>query len=376
MNINKVKNDMINRLKAKFDQSNIKCKLIDVADINVSDLHDNQNRIRFSGESKEKIVEMMEHINNGEYDPYRYIPPVVESRNNKYIIISGHHRHKAHLALKQSKMLCVVVEFETERDRSIWRQLENTKNFDAYSKNISSWQDNIIYISNLIKDGVIPPDRNSIEDYVLDAKLTTKKAEKTLNTIVNEVLQNTGNHKTQDFVKSWESSEKKEVIEKLQEKFDDKKFISGTFKELQDIDYDHRTMLQITDSFIEDPTRPIVVVYAVNGANKDKIEEIRDYKPDYLVNNFLDRWTKVVELQKQGYDLNKLVILSPLPQFGSEIVGDDNGVSDYINKFERKHSNKSMILKKIMDVIKTEKDTNLEDALSKILDGDFSSVTV
>ena len=368
---------MITRLTAKFDNSDIKCKLLDVTEIDMSNLRDNQNKIRFSGENKEKIDEMIQNINNGEYNPCNFIPPVVEKNsNNNYVIISGHHRHKAHIALGLTKMFCVVVKFETEYDRSVWRLLENNKNFDSYSKSYSTVEDAITHTVNQINEGIVLPNRNSIESFLLQCKVTTKKAEKTLNTLVNDILRRVGNHKTTDYVESWESSEKKEVIEKLEEKFDDMTFISATFKELQDIDYDHRTMLQITDSFIEDPTRPIVVVYAVNGAKKDKIEEIRDYKSNYLVNTFLDRWTKVIELQKQGYDLNKLVTLSPLPQFGSEISGDDDGIGDYIRDFEKNHAKKNVILKKIMDVIKTEKDTNLEDALSKILDGDFSSVTV
>jgi hypothetical protein len=69
-------------------------------------------------------------------------------------------------------------------------------------------------------------------------------------------------------------------------------------------------MLQVVDSFVEDPTRPIVVVYAVNGANKEKIEDIRDHKPKHLVTNFVDRWSKVIKLQSDGYDLNKLVTLN------------------------------------------------------------------
>jgi hypothetical protein len=372
---NKNVNDMINRLEAKFTQSNINGKLTNVKEIELSLLLDNANSVRFSGVSQEIILKMVDIIQNGEYEPYRYVPPIVEEINNKYVIISGNHRFKAHQALKKDTMLCVVVKFDTERDRSIWRQLENTEGFDGFVKNVSTHEDNIAYVSNLVTEGVIGSDRDSIQQYIVDAQLVTKKAEKSINNIVNAVLKKTGNHKSQDYVRSWDGTEKKEVVQQLQDKYEDKKFIGATFKELEDLDYDHRAMLQITDSFIEDPKRPIVVVYAVNGANKDKIEEIRDYKPSHLVKNFVDRWSAVLDLQKKGYDLNKLVSLEPLPQFGSEIKGEDNGVDEFVSRLEKKYSNKDELVKKIMKAIKDGKSTDLEDTLGKILGGEIAMAT-
>lgn len=371
---NKNVNDMINRLEAKFTQSNINGKLTNIKEIELSLLQDNANSVRFSGVSQEIILKMVDVIQNGQYEPYRYVPPIVEELNNKYVIISGNHRFKAHQALKKDTMLCVVVKFDTERDRSIWRQLENTEGFDGFVKNVSTDADNITYVSNLVTDGVIGKDRDSIQQYIVDAQLVTKKAEKSINNIINAVLKKTGNHKSQDYVRSWDGTEKKEVVQQLQDKYEDKKFIGVTFKELEDLDYDHRAMLQITDSFMEDPKRPIVVVYAVNGANKDKIEEIRDYKPSHLVKSFVDRWSTVLDLQKKGYDLNKLVSLEPLPQFGSEIKDDDNGVEEFVTRLEKKYSNKDELVKKIMKAIQDGKSTDLEDTLGKILGGEIAMI--
>jgi len=370
-------NTLTNRMLSKFEQSNIEASIENIlVEISLSNLKDNNNTVRPSGEHIDVVTKMVELIENGEYDPYRYIPPIVEpsgAGSNTYVIVSGHHRFKAHRALELPTMECAVVKFKTERDRSLWRQLENTDGFDGFVKNVTSREDNIKVVSDLVRRGIIASDRKSIQDYIIDANIVTKKAEKSINTIVNDVLKNTGNHNTYDYVRSWDSSEKKEVIEVLQNKFPDKKILSVTFKEEKDHDYDHRTMIQVTDSFIQDPTRPIVVVYAVNGADKEKIESIREFKPGYLVPNFVERWTKVIELQKKGFDLNKLVTLEPLPQFGAEIKGNNNGVDEFISRFEKKYSNTDEVTEKLMEAMLTAKGSDrkaLKDRIKKILNGD------
>lgn len=370
-------NTLTNRMLSKFEQSNIDATIENIlTEIPLSNLKDNNNTVRPSGEHIDVVTKMVELIENGEYDPYRYIPPIVEpsgTDNNTYVIVSGHHRFKAHRALELPTMECAVVKFKTERDRSLWRQLENTDGFDGFVKNVTSREDNIKVVSDLVRRGIIASDRKSIQEYIIDANIVTKKAEKSINTIVNDVLKNTGNHNTYDYVRSWDGSEKKEVIEVLQNKFPDKKILSVTFKEEKDHDYDHRTMIQVTDSFIQDPTRPIVVVYAVNGADKEKIESIREFKPTYLVPNFMDRWSKVIELQNKGFDLNKLVTLEPLPQFGSEIKGNNNGVDEFISRFEKKYSNTDEVVEKLMEAMLTANGNDrksLKERIKKIMSGD------
>ena len=370
-------NTLTNRMLSKFEKSNISVTIENLlVEIPLTSLTDNGNSVRPSGEHVDVITKIAELIENGEYDPYRYIPPIVEHsavNNGGYVIVSGHHRFRAHKALQFPTMECAVVKFKSERDRSLWRQLENTDGFDGFVKNVISREDNVIIVSDLVSRGIISSDRKSIQDYIIDANIVTKKAEKSINTIVNAVLKKTGNHNTYDYVRTWDSAEKKEVIEVLQNKFPDKKFVGATFKELDDIDYDHRAMLQVVDSFVNDPTRPIVVVYAVNGANKEKIEDIRDHKPKNLVSSFVERWSKVVELQNTGFDLTKLVTLDPLPQFGSEVKGTNNGVDDFISRFEKKYSNTDEVVEKLMEAMFTADGNDrkaLKERIKKIMNGD------
>ena len=370
-------NTLTNRMLSKFEKSNISVTIENLlVEIPLTSLTDNGNSVRPSGEHVDVITKIAELIENGEYDPYRYIPPIVEHsvvNNGGYVIVSGHHRFRAHKALQFPTMECAVVKFKSERDRSLWRQLENTDGFDGFVKNVISREDNVIIVSDLVSRGIISSDRKSIQDYIIDANIVTKKAEKSINTIVNAVLKKTGNHNTYDYVRTWDSAEKKEVIEVLQNKFPDKKFVGATFKELDDIDYDHRAMLQVVDSFVNDPTRPIVVVYAVNGANKEKIEDIRDHKPKNFVSSFVERWSKVAELQNTGFDLTKLVTLDPLPQFGSEVKGTNNGVDDFISRFEKKYSNTDEVVEKLMEAMLTADGNDrkaLKERIKKIMNGD------
>jgi hypothetical protein len=370
-------NTLTNRMLNKFKQSNISATIENLlVEIPMTSLMDNGNKVRPNGEHVDVITKIVELIENGEYDPYRYIPPIVEhSAVNKgcYTIISGHHRFKAHNALELPTMECAVLKFKSERDRSLWRQLENTSGFDGYVKNVTSKEDNITIVSDLVSRGIISSDRKSIQDYIIDANMVTKKAEKTINTIVNDVLKKTGNDNTYDYVRTWDGNEKKEVIEVLQNKFTDKKFVSATFKEDEDGDYDHRAIVRVTDAFLEDPTRPIVVVYSVNGANVDYIKYIREFKPGYIVPNFLDRWTKIVELQNKGFDLNKSVTLEPLPQFGVEMQSPNKGVDDFISRLEKKYSNTDEVVEKLMEAMLTADGNDrkaLKERIKKIMSGD------
>jgi hypothetical protein len=371
---NDVTSVLTKRIYSKFDQSNINPTITEITEISLTNLKSNYNKVRTKGECLDTVTKMCELIKNGEYDPFRYVPPIVESvGQDKYMIVSGHHRFMAHRALDINTMLCVIVKFNDERERSIWRQLENTNGFDGFVKNVSTDEENIAYVSDLVNKNIIAADRKSIQDYILDARLVSKKAEKSINKIVNSVLKNTDNHHTYDYVKSWSDTEKKEVVEVLQNKFPNKKFISAAYKELEDCDYDHRTVVRICDSFLEDPTRPIVIVYAVNGADKQKIESIREFKPNHLVSSFVNRWTKVLELQSKGYDLNKLVTLDHLPQFGSEIKGTNDGIDDFIANFEKKYSNNDEVTEKLMEAMLTATGNDrkaLKDRIKKILNGD------
>ena len=115
------------------------------------------------------------------------------------------------------------------------------------------------------------------------------------------------------------------------------------------------------------------MVYAVNGANKEKIENIRDHKPNNLVSSFVERWSKVVELQNNGFDLTKLVTLDPLPQFGSEVKGTNNGVDDFISRFEKKYSNTDEVVEKLMEAMLTADGNDrkaLKERIKKIMNGD------
>lgn len=360
------------RIYDKCAQSNINITITDIVKIPLEKLRDNSNSVRPSGECFDTVAKMVETIKNGDYDPYRYIAPIVEKTDDdKYVIISGHHRYKAHQTLELDSMLCVVVKFNDERERNIWRQLENTESFDGFVKSVATREEHVACVSNLVNKGVIGKDRKAIQEYLVDAKIVSKKAEKSINTIVNEVLKKTGNHYSYDYVHSWESGAKKEIVDVLQNKIKDRKFINATFKEKDDVDYDHRTMLQIIDAFVENPERPIVVVYAVNGANKEKLEDIRKYKPTHLVPSFLKRWNDVQALQEAGHDLNEMVTLEPLPQLGSEVsVSKSNGAEEFISACEKKYSNKDEMAEKLMEVMLNSKGDELKQRIKQLLSGE------
>ena len=72
-------NTLTNRMLSKFKQSNISATIENLlVEIPLTSLKDNGNSVRPSGEHLDIVTKIVELIENGEYDPYRYIPPIVE----------------------------------------------------------------------------------------------------------------------------------------------------------------------------------------------------------------------------------------------------------------------------------------------------------
>ena len=323
---------------AKFSQLNISPTLIEIKEVNMDDIISNSNKVRFSGEDTSTIDKLVEAIRKNGYRPYDFVPPIVESNEDgTYTLVSGHHRHHAHNCTKQNTMLCAVVDFEeNDFERCVWRSAENCDSFDAYAKNLTSKSDHISDVVERIHEGVIGNNRADIEKYLIQTGMVSKKATKTLCDYTNAILNDVGNRT--DYVKTWTDKERKDILSQLEQNVSNRKFITASFKELNDGDFDYRFWSQVTDAFFEDPTRPITGIYSMNGSNAEKIAKIRDHKPTHLVSQFFDVCKKVMDLYNDGYDIRNAVTLEYLPQLGSEIKNHkDYGKKIFIESVIKKY---------------------------------------
>lgn len=351
------KANVISRVNAMFDKLQIN-SLVELVEVDLSKLRENKNSARLSGENEDTIKQMANLIKNGQYNPYLYIPPVIELNTDgkSYTIISGHHRYKAHKQCKLKTMLCVSTSFVTAYQRTVWRAFENSKESDSFVKNISDEKNDVLLIVHAINNRVLSGTRESIERFIKDAKLA--RTSNKINTLVNKVLLKIGKVDS-DFVMTYCKTDE-DIVEILREKYTDRSFVGQTFKGTTDVDYDARALNKITDSFVKDPTRPIELVYSVNDSTKDEVLEIRNYKATNLIDTYVNRCREVTRLHDEGYSLKNIVSFHPLPQLGKEIDGDDKGKKKFYSTLDEKFTKKKIELNsnvsKLLDQVKNCKD--------------------
>lgn len=332
-----------NKLNIDIDVKNVK-----VLDIPLENLKKNSNKVRMSGESEETIQKIIEIINDNQYDPYKYIPPVVEKSGNKYIIISGHHRFYAHLGLARETMMCVVVKFKNEYDRSRWRVAENQSYFDGHFKEISTDSNTINTVAKLVRDNVVDADADSIKNFLLSTQCVKKNSGSKLDVMVSSILKKSGNEKCPDFVKMWTDTERVNIISNLKKKLPNRNYHHHVFKAKKDVDYDKRVINSVLKDFFKDPAVPVTILYSVNKGNKNQIEKIRKYKPEHLINDFFNMCQMVIDLYNKGYDLRKKVTLEHLPQFGEEIKSKNDGLNKFYSYMNKKYSKNTRKAKNMM----------------------------
>lgn len=353
------KANVISRVNAMFDKLQIN-SLVELVEVDLSKLRENKNAARFGGESKDTIKEMVSLIKDGQYNPYLYIPPVIELNDDDktYTIISGHHRYKAHKVCKLTSMVCVKTSFVTPYQRTVWRAFENSKESDSFVKNVSDEKNDTLLIVHAISNRVLPGTREAIERFIKDAKLA--RTSNKIRTLVNKVLLKIGKVDA-DFVMTYDKPD--EIVNSLREKYTNRSFVGQTFKGKIDVDYDARALNKIADSFLENPTKPIELIYSVNDNTKDDVLEIRNYKAANLIDAYVKRCREVTQLHDEGYSLKSIVSLHPLPQLGREIDTPDKGEEKFYSDLDEKFTNKTTPVpgtdvSKLLDQVKNCKDVN------------------
>ena len=376
VNTNDSYNYCKNRIQSKFDKLNINPTLIDIKEINLSDIVSNKNKVRFNGEDTNVIDKIVEIIKNNEYKPFDHIPPIVDVNDDgTYTLISGHHRRHAHNNLKLKTMMCAVVDFDdNEKDRATWRTAENCSSFEPFVKNVTKMEDHVDDVANRIAEGIIANTATDIKSYLLDTGIVSKHAGKLLKDYINKINFALGNLK--DYIHNWHHKEKSRIASQIESSTTNTKCLSVTFKVLgNDIDFDYRVMKNTFDSLSENSNRNVRIVASVTNANETKLQEIRKYKLANLVSDYVEDCRKVVALVDSGIDLSKLITIDFLPQLGSEINKDnDFGKSRYIeNAIEDCNSkvdtqeNDDVKIVKILEYINENCDTKTKKKLKKML---------
>lgn len=347
MNNNNTGANVISRVTELFENLNIN-STFELKDVHLNKMMQNKNSARMKGECMKTIIDLANLINNGKYNPELHIPPVVEfnKTDGNYTIISGHHRFKAHKLAKKTKMTCIVTKFSDDYQRSVWRTFENSEASDSFVKKYSDEKNNISLIANLVQTKIVSDDRDSIERFIRDTKLAYLA--KTVKSLTDKVLARIGKVDS-DYVKTYEKTD--EIIDELQSKYPDTRFITQTFKGKVDLDYDERVRNKIVDSFLQFPEKRIALIYSVVDNEKDEVLEIRNYKTEHLVSDFVKKCREVTRLHDEGYSLKDIVTLHPLPQTGKEIAGADEGMNKFKSNLDKTFSEKASIKNETVHVL-------------------------
>jgi len=375
-NTNDSYNHCKNRIQDSFKKININPTFIEIKEIDLNNILCNKNKVRFYGEDKDTIDELVKMIKNNEYKPYDHIPPIVDVNDDgTYTLLSGHHRRHAHNNLKLKTMVCAVFDFAgNERNRAVFRSAENCAAFEPFVKNVTKIEDHVDDVANRINEGTVAKTAADIKSYLLQTGMVSKHAgSQHINNYLNKINFALGNLK--DYIHSWQPKETKQIVSEIESSTTNTKCFPVTFKVLgKDIDFDYRIMKKIFDSLFENPNRNIRIVASVNNANETKLQEIRKYKQAKLVSEHVEHCKKVVAIVESGIDLSKIT-LDFLPQIGSEINKDkDFGKSRYIeniiedcnSKVDTQENDDYEIVVKVRELTKN-CDTKTKNKLKKML---------
>ena len=340
-------NTVLDKVVLKFAELDIKNSNLKLETIPLNKLQSNKNLVRMSGEDQNCIDELANLIKNNKYDVNNFIPPIVQQNDdgNSYTIISGHHRYKAHKVANQKEMVCVVATFSSVTDINVWRIHENSPYNENYVKNTSGDKDYVNIILSLLKDKTsgIEPNRESIEKFIIRAKITKNNITKTK--IVNNIMEKTGKF-DKHYYKTLTTADVQPYVDAFSRNVPDVKVIPSIFGPDKN-DYFARTFGKSCAAFIENPTAKIFIPFSISGAtNSKKLVECREKVPNEF-KKLLEIARKIVQLENEGHDLMKQIDFMSLPQLPNEIKNEkDGGLEKAFNNKQAKYTKVNKTKKK------------------------------
>lgn len=253
---------------------------------------DNKNTVNVVRESQldpNTIMTFVKRIKEGRY-LYSYDQPVfVEIPNtDSFLLICGEHRYQAHQGSDLDKMFGAVVKFDTEYDQLVFQSNENQEE-NEYVKNPRTPEDVILTLTQMVKMGAIDIE----DDKAINKALGDLHQRDNDYPVLREKLRNKFGKINP--VKSWSDPEKKQWIEenypeiKLSTRsrvipVDNVVYTARTFKGgqgkngIRDLDYDPRCFFDTCAILLKNPDCSVTHIAHYNGANSEKIKELRLYK--------------------------------------------------------------------------------------------------
>lgn len=276
---------------------------------------DTLNLVRAEGCDPAIIARFAEYIQNGLYN-FTFQQPVVCAIHGEgvteelYELVCGEHRYQAHAGTSRDSMLVAVVKFTDMESKIIFQSNENDPE-DVYIKNPRTVADVILTLSSLVKSGII--DVN--DDKSINSRLIKLNQKTNDFPILRERLREEYGISNPvvsfDDVKraQWCADHKPEITFSSRSKIvpvDGIVYLSKTFKGgsgtggVRDLDYDPRCFFDICHMLQQKNVDKVNVVASVNNSTSSKIEKIRAYKRETMVQEWMDKCISIVDDYRAG----------------------------------------------------------------------------
>ena len=122
------------------------------------------NKARAKGAKEIRISKMMRTIDDGNYKPFSYPPPVITL---DWILVAGEHRLCAHEGCDEDWIWVAICEFDSATRATAYSFVENNEEHD-FGHDLSDDEDLVFNVIQALSsnDGEVKPNKSSIRKYI------------------------------------------------------------------------------------------------------------------------------------------------------------------------------------------------------------------
>ena len=237
------------------------------------------NTVRSEGIDQEKVNQHMKNIKNGDYIPYRHIPPVVVEKiidgEVYYELIDGEHRYQAHDNLDQTEMWVAVATFKNYEVIETYKS--NANDHDKNVTNSRTDKDIQTAVKNIIVKMGYEPTVKKITELLKKQKVKPSDMNDFVKAVGKMIDVNTNT------IQSYSTGKAKSTALKM---MNNEHYVTQMFKNTNgnDIQYDMRSIFAAIEKKIEadDPSLPVSIVAYWSHQNEEGLLKARSVKQSVI----------------------------------------------------------------------------------------------
>tara|TARA_B110000483_G_scaffold239348_1_gene317668 strand:- start:335 stop:1279 length:945 start_codon:yes stop_codon:yes gene_type:complete len=275
------------------------------------------NTVRTEGIDQKKVNQHMKNIKNGDYVPYRHIPPVVTKKIIDgvvyYELIDGEHRYQAHDNLDETEMWVAIAELDNYE--VIEQYKSNANDHDKNVTNPRTDKDIQTTVKNIIVEMGYAPTVKKITELLKNQKVKPSEMNDFVKAVGMMLKVNTNT------IQSYSTGIAQSTAMKMMK---DEHYVTQMFKSTNgnDIQYDIRSIFAVMEKKLaaNDPSLPVSIVAYWSHQNEEGLISARSVKQS-VINKKVQKLIKMADMMKSPkFTMPKVV---PLPQTKKDIQNND-----------------------------------------------------